>query len=323
MTRAELTMRRLALWGSPTLAVLLLAYLFWDELWADVDRARNLALVAAAAVGLPIAVWRSYIAYRQAETAHRQAETAHDSLLAERYQRAAEMLGGKEDVRLAGIHALARMAQQNLPYHVLIMSTLSAVARTSAKRTLFEGKRQAPEDVTVIMEVLAERSAEQLAEESAEVYRLDLRATDLRGLLIDKIKLSRAILDYAVLSDADNRAVFWDADFQEASLIGAGLAVALFSRTNFAAADLSYANLSDAQMAGTNFREAVLTSANCSNAKLNEADITRAVLYETDLSNVTGLTQQQLNSAQIDPARPPTLDGSVDPDTGEPLVVPA
>lgn len=316
MTRAAPTMRRAALWGTPVLAVLLLAYLFWDDLWADVDRVRNLALVAAAAVGLPIAVWRSYISYRQAET-------AHASLLAERYQRAAEMLGGKEDVRLAGIHALARMAQQNLPYHVLIMSTLSAVARTSAKRTLFEGKRQAPEDVTVIMEVLAERSAEQLAEENAEAYRLDLRATDLRGLLIDKVKLSRAILDYAVLSDADNRAVFWDADLQEASLVGAGLAEALFSRTNFAAADLSYANLVDTQMVGANFRGAVLTSANCSNAKFNEADIVRAVLYETNLSNVTGLTQQQLNSAQIDPARPPVLDGSVDPDTGEPLVVPS
>ena len=323
MTRAGPTMRRIALWGSPALAVLLLAYVFWDELWADVDRARNLALVAAAAVGLPIAVWRSYIAYRQAETAHRQAETAQASLLAERYQRAAEMLGGKEDVRLAGIHALARMAQQNLPYHVLIMSTLSAVARTSAKRTLFEGKRQAPEDVTVIMEVLAARGAEQLAEEGAEAYRLDLRATDLRGLLIDKMKLSRAILDYAVLSDADNRAVFWDADFRGASLVGAGLAAALFSRTNFAAADLSYANLSDAQMAGANFQEAVLTSANCANAKFNEADIARAVLYETDLSNVTGLTQRQLNAAQTDPARPPNLDGSVDPDTGEPLVAPS
>ena len=42
-------------------------------------------------MGLPIAVWRSYIA-------HRQAETAHTSLLAERYQRAVEMLGGKEAV---------------------------------------------------------------------------------------------------------------------------------------------------------------------------------------------------------------------------------
>ena len=146
-----------------------MGFLFWDSLWEHAERLRNLALVAAAALGLPIAAWRSYTAYRQVET-------AQNSLLAERYQRAAEMLAGALAVRLAGIHALARMAAQcHRTYHVLIMSALSAVVRTSAKRPEILGGEQrpdAPEDVTVIMEALAARSPEQLAAESAEITGL-------------------------------------------------------------------------------------------------------------------------------------------------------
>ena len=69
--------------------VLIVSILFWDS-WRGEESGgtaiRNLVLVLAAIIGLPLAIWRSKVAERQAETAQR-------GLLNERYQRAAEMLG--------------------------------------------------------------------------------------------------------------------------------------------------------------------------------------------------------------------------------------
>ena len=303
--------------GVSALGLVLLCCWYWDDLWANTEPIRNLALVAAAALGLPIAMWRSY-------TAHRQAETAQKSLLDERYQRAAEMLGGKLAVRLAGIHALARMAQEHpLSYHVLIMSALSAVARTSATRQDAPGRKQLPEDVTVIMEVLAERNLEQLQVELWEEYKFDLRAADLRGLSLTEVDLAQAILDDAVLSDADNPTGFSDADFQNASFVSASLDYAYFVDADLSGADLSNAKATSTKLIRTDFREAILTGADFSNSKFQKVNIEGALLKGTNLTNVTGLTQRQLDAARIEPSRPPILAGAADPDTGQPLAVPA
>ena len=67
---------------------------------------RNLGLMVAALIGLPIAIWRSLVAERQAETAQRR-------LLNERYQKSAEMLGSEvPSVRLGGIYDLTRLARE-------------------------------------------------------------------------------------------------------------------------------------------------------------------------------------------------------------------
>ena len=88
---------------------------------------RNLGLLVAAPFALWFAYWRARVADRQAnaaqeqvktsqqqvETSQRQAETAEKGLLNERYQRGAEMLGSEVlSVRLGGIYALARLAQE-------------------------------------------------------------------------------------------------------------------------------------------------------------------------------------------------------------------
>lgn len=326
-SRRNSVLRQIAGWGIPVVGLALACAFFWEDLWEHAERIRNLALVAAAAVGLPIAAWRS-------STAHRQAETAQNSLLTERYQRAAEMLGGKKVVRMAGIHALIRMAQSELTHHVLIMRTLSDVVRTSAKRQDapgreqkredVPGREQTLEDVTVIVEALGARSPKQMLMEEWEEYKLNLCATDLRGLPVDKVMFPRAILDYAVFSDSENQAVFLDTDFQDASLVGTGLDAAFLSGVNLASAELTCASLTGARLIGADLQGATLSNADFSNAEFNKGvNIENAILEDTNLTNVTGLTQQQLNSAEIDPARPPILAGATDPDTGKPLAVPA
>ena len=325
MATLHLASRKMALVGG-VLAVLILGCLYaywgpiWEILWGDNERLRNFVLIIVAALGLPVAIWRSC-------TAHLQAATAQRSLLNERYQRAAEMLGGKRVARLAGIYALSRMAERHLDYHILIMSALSAFVRTRAKREPeFErgskGKELA-EDVIAAVEALADRSGEQRIAEEIERYRLDLRGTDLRGLFIAEADLPRAILDDANLSDRDNKAVLGSANFAEASLLNASLASACIYEADFAGADLSFADLTGIDLFMSDFSSAILVGADFSNADFDDTvEIEDAILDNTVLVNVTGLTQRQLNLAKINPERPPILTGSSDPETGRPLVIP-
>ena len=292
----------------------------WENLWIDNERLRNLILIIVAALGLPVAIWRSC-------TAHVQATTAQRSLLNERYQRAAEMLGGKRVARLAGIYALTRMAERHLNYHVLIMSALSAFVRTRAKRELERehgaNRKELAEDVIAVVDSLADRSGEQRIVEEIEKYRLDLRSTDLRGLFVAEVDMPRAILDDANLSDQDNKAVFGSANFVEARLVNASLASACIYEADFAGADLSFADLTGVDLFISDFSSAVLVGADFSGADFNSiVEIEDAILDNTVLVDVTGLTQEKLNTANIDPERPPILTGSIDPNTKRPLVLP-
>ena len=92
-----------------TLAVLLAVLFSSTFCWASWrgeesnDTAiRNLVLIMAAIAALPLAIWRSKVAERQAATAHRQVEMAQDQsvtaqlgLLNEPYQKGTEMLGSQ------------------------------------------------------------------------------------------------------------------------------------------------------------------------------------------------------------------------------------
>ena len=75
---------------------------------------RNLGLMLAAAIGLPLAIWRSIVAERQTDAAYRQSDTAMQMLLNDRFQKAAEMLGNADvgSVRIGGIHTLTRICEE-------------------------------------------------------------------------------------------------------------------------------------------------------------------------------------------------------------------
>ena len=106
---------------------------------------RNLGLIIAAVVGLPLAVWRSLIA-------ERQAETAQHHLLNERFQKGAEMLGHPQlrSVRLGGIYVLAGLAREHPElFHLQVMQLFAAfvVTETTTDETI--GCAGAPADSQV------------------------------------------------------------------------------------------------------------------------------------------------------------------------------
>ena len=89
---------------------------------------RNVVLVLAGVIALPLAVWRSVVA-------DRQSRTAQQGLLNERYQKSGEMLGSDVlSVRLAGIYALQRLAAEHPDqYHIQVMRLFCAFLRMPTK----------------------------------------------------------------------------------------------------------------------------------------------------------------------------------------------
>ena len=84
---------------------------FWDGLSQGEPSVsvviRNLILMWGTPLAIFLAVWRSSIAQKQAEIAQR-------GVLADRYQRAVEMLGHDLDsLRIGGIHALVDLAREH------------------------------------------------------------------------------------------------------------------------------------------------------------------------------------------------------------------
>ena len=296
---------------------LLLTRCFWGDLRGDQDSlsttVRNVALVIGGVIAILIAVWRSRIGERQAtaaqhqvenvrrqlEIAHQQAETADRGLLNDRYQKAAEMLGGSVlAVRLGGIYALQGLAEQHPEqYHVPVMQQLCSfvchptevegqptVASSGVPLGPVYGASTAQdfaaageleikavrEDIEAAMHSIASCHTRNLGIETLHNYWIDLHGADLRGVDLSNKDLSRA-------PEYDETAPF------------------------------------DYAMIGT-------MHTNLRGVKLHYAFLARTNLTRTDLSHATGLTQSILDDACADPRMPPRLDYAFDAETGKALV---
>ena len=265
---------------------------------------RNLGFVAGGFIAIWVAIWRSVVADRQAQASHdqakaalRQAETSQRGLLNERYQKGAEMLGSEVlAVRLGGIYSLRRLAEDHpKQYHVQVMGQLCAFVRHPTKdqedndsptgRKLNIKDYKVREDVQEAMEVIGDRSADDVELEKKKKFVLELS-----GAYLPFVRLLGANLTDAVLINA------------------------LFYPSNLTAQERNNSNLI--------FACADLRSANLSNAFLTGADLTGAYLSGvnltgTQLAGEKGLTQEQLNQACADPEKPPNLSNLRDASTGD------
>ena len=243
---------------------------------------RNLGLVIAAIVALPLAIWRSIVAQRQSETAQR-------GLLNERYQKGAEMLGSSVlAVRLGGIYALARLAREHPgDYHTQIMNLFCAFVRNPPE-VAKQDPHKVREDVQAVMPAICVRSELQIEMEGKEFYfKLDMSGADLHGLSLLKV------------------ASLGNSNLQPSPGISVNLEGAFLTGTNLSGAALVFANLKDALLYGANLKDAFLTRSNLSGA---------------DLRHCEGLTQKQIDQATASTDNPPNLEGVVDANTGKPLV---
>ena len=323
---------------------------FWDWLRmvpqdyeSGTATVRNLGLLVTAIIALPLGIWRSFVA-------HRQAETAQQGLLNERYQKGAEMLGSEVlSVRLGGIYALARLAEEHPEqYHVPIIQLFCTSVRSSTKSKESQDKQEDQslhksvlrEDIQAVMTAIGSRSETGLGYEKATKnfglettyseagitvrrvgrFWLDLRGANLRGVDLCEANLSSANFRGADLSNSQ----LLEANLSKAILMSADLSGAILFRANLSGADLNSANLSNTTLASANLSRTTLAYVNLSKAELSEANLsdaifTRVNLTGANLSGVTGLTQSQLNRSCAIPDKPPRLDNAFDAETGKPL----
>ncbi len=298
-----------------------LTAIFWEWLSGAESGSttiRNVALVGAGLVALPLALWRGVVA-------DRQAKTSQLGLLNERYQKGAEMLGSDVlSVRLAGIYALQRLSEEYPEqYHLQVMRLLSAFVRLPTKDQSLESGQVEIEsgtllgirpDLNAVMEVINWRSKTGIEIERAANYRLDLRGARLPGAQFLNADLSNAFFHHAVLS----RANFANSNLSDASLRHADLSESVcsdvkFTRTRFESANLSGALLQDQDLQMASFHHANLSGANLLRAKLSraifqDAVLTKAWLESSDLSNAVfsgadlsgaGLAKANLSNAQF------------------------
>lgn len=313
---------------------------------SDSAAIRNFALTLVAAVGLPLAIWRSWVAERQVKTAQR-------GLLNERYQKGSEMLGSNVlTVRLGGIYALERLAaEQPKEYHVQVIKLLCSFVRDEVpvKRkttVLDDGSRQGDRsksqvaeyrlDIDAVLEAIGSRSQVQKDLEDKIKYVPSLDYTDLRrqhfwnkdlsGLRLMHVNLSTAFLVFTKFSGAR----FYGADLSKAGLTRADLSGASLEKADLSSANLSGADCSDSNLKNADLKNACLRNADLKNTKLYEAIFDEADLTNANLSGAKfslgdalakGLTQKQIDSAVAEPVdNPPAIEGVIDAETGKPIV---
>ena len=295
---------------------------------------RNMGLIVAAAIGLPLAIWRSVIAERQADAARRQSEIAMQNLLNERFQKGAAMLGNVDigSVRIGGVHALARLASEHpAEFHLPVMQLFSAFVvdrtRSDAKvqgRSVItsmdrEGKGQSKGEsgaTETNSDSMSKNPREALESAGAEFHGPFFAADRELGPVPELAKdvqevMSQIAQRNQVQIEVEKEKEF-RMDFTDASVPGLIFHEADFSRFNFTKADLRRvrcwrarfrsailpgADLSGANMHGADFRDADMRRINLTAARLVGANLRNANL------GYVGLVGQNLWKGALFPSR--------------------
>lgn len=280
-----------------------ISWVHWDELREGDSlgsTVRNIGLVIAGLIALPVAIWRGIAADRQSKATQSQVETAQHSLLNERYQKGAEMLGNKIlSVRLGGIYALQRLAEEYPEqYHIQIMQLFCQfVCYPTNDEDIMKVPKSDEwvppmrEDVEAVITAISNRNERQVKVEEEIGFRPDLSYVKLQAVNIVSMDLSELI----------------------------------FRRTDFCGSVFRCMNLSGIDFSDSQLCKVAFINSDLSDACFTRANLSGAIFDGTYPSGrppkpAINLTQAQLDVAFADPDNPPKLEGLIDPDTKQPLV---
>ena len=311
-----------------TVLGVLLTCIFWQDLQAGEESLgatlRNAILMIAAAPAALTALWRSRVA-------EHQATTARNTLINDRYQRSAEMLGSEIlPARLGGIYALQSLAQEDPNhYHFQIMQLFCSFVRNQKAdnegvEQTQEWAPQTKEDIQAIVTAIGGRSEAGLEIERDTGFKIDLRGANLAY-----INLSGANLRGANLSRSNLRnAIFFEPipltpDLAETippsetnkppviHLLASEPITPTFKgmeerRANLSLANLEQADLSESNLTGVDLSGASLVNAILSDSVIRYADMRKANLIGADLSrafmSTTDLSGARLTGANMERA---------------------
>lgn len=243
-----------------------------------------------------------------------QVELRRQGQVTDRFSTAVDQLGSDDlELRLGGVYALERIAQDSQRDHWPVMEVLTAFVRERVPAEEPEEEDaggHAPEpgerprgrfhhrlaDVQAVLTVLGRRESSH--EEGG--LRLDLSGSDLRFADLSEASFDRAdfvLSDLrsaalirsqfrgAVLSGADFRsAQMWDSDYSGAYFSGADLRSAKMHRSNLIDADLSMAKIQNGRLRESNLRGGILVGANLNDADLAGVNLKGAELWGANFS---------------------------------------
>ncbi len=193
----------------------------------------------------------------KARATEKRVSIAHEGHLTERLTRAVTQLGDDNmAIRLGGIYALERLAQDSDTDHARVMDVLTAYVRENAPSHAQDAPQAAntPNKPTTDMQaILTVIGRWKTPGNNRHTARLDLNHTRLVGANLRRADLTRA-------------------DLTGADLTGADLLMA----------DLTDANLVDANLLGVNLTRAKLLGANLSGSKYLRAEEVQSALNWRD-----------------------------------------
>lgn len=288
------------------LVLVLLSVEHWDYLnKSEVATAslRNLFIVLAAVIGIPLAIWRSLVAKQQANASEHQAKTAEKRLRNETYEKGAEMLGSQTpSVRLGGIYSLKGLANEKPEeYQEQVMELLCAFIRNppQEKEQTEKGNQQRTtkteerkpslppilrDDVQTVINIIVYRHRELIGGLKWGQYKnLDLRGANLIGIQAVEGDLKNAMLNGAQLSRGR---------FQKTKLTGSNLVKSNLKGANLTGADLNKCNFRESDLSGiyaknADFSECDVNGVNLNKALVSEAKFTKARVSNSNFSKAT------------------------------------
>ena len=229
-------------------------------------------------------------------------------LITERFTRSIEQLGNKEEtIRIGGIYALERIANDSPRDGWTIMEVLSSFVRgkQSVKGQDLDGLPTIRTDSQAALTVINRRQTEL---ETVNQY-LDLSLSNLTEANLVGANLDRAKLNNSALLKADLRGASLNlANLSHANLNGANLTKVQLERANLIQADLSNTNLSSANLHEANLNkanlgDAILDGAILTNTSLGNTNLTGAILIGANLRGATlskaNLTKADLSGADL------------------------
>ena len=229
-------------------------------------------------------------------------------LITERFTRSIEQLGNKEEtIRIGGIYALERIANDSPRDGWTIMEVLSSFVRgkQSVKGQDLDGLPTIRTDSQAALTVINRRQTDlESVSQYLDLSLSNLTEANLVGANLDRVKLSNSALIKADLRGASLNL----ANLSHANLNGANLTKVQLERANLIQADLSNTNLSsanlhEANLNKANLADAILDGAILTNTSLGNTNLTGAILIGANLRGATlskaNLTKADLSGADL------------------------
>ncbi|MFG2571670.1 pentapeptide repeat-containing protein [Streptomyces sp. NPDC048481] len=258
-------------------------------------------------VGGLVVLFGAYATWRQLRVSQDGLRATREGYVTDRFSRAVDQLGSdKLDVRIGGLHALWRIAEQSARDREAIVSIQAAYLRTHLPwPPAGPGSPAADVPINDVAPLETRAADAQVAltalgvlcehrEQSwVNLSLTDLRRADCDGLWFPEVNFDRACMEAAGL---------YHADLTQASLVSVNLRHADLTTAVLRRARCVLADLRAAKLVGTDLRDADFTETDLREANLRKADAHGAVFRRADL-RMADLRGADLSTADLVEAR--------------------